>query len=124
MCFLFFYKCVIYLSNPPWGWDMLYKPPHITNTIFCNNIFTLDKQEKIYYNQKKECRMSRIHIISRGKNWAIKREENSRATKIYKLKNSAIKYAVEITGIGEDFIVHKQDGSVDWIGNIGEKKGV
>jgi hypothetical protein len=54
----------------------------------------------------------RVHIISRGDGWAIKKEGNTKATKIYQNKDSAIKGAQNFIEQGHDVIVHKRDGSI------------
>lgn len=57
---------------------------------------------------------SRVHVISRGKGWAVKSEGASKADKIYSNKPSAIKKASKSSG--KDVIVHKRDGSIQkWI---------
>lgn len=54
----------------------------------------------------------RAHIISRDDGWAIKLEGNTKATKIYQNKDSAIKGAKKLVEQGHDVIVHKKDGSI------------
>jgi len=54
----------------------------------------------------------RIHIISRKDNWAIKKEDKTRASKIYNNKNSAISSARKLKEKGLDVIVHDKDGSI------------
>jgi len=51
----------------------------------------------------------RVHIISRGDNWAVKKEGTTRASKIYQDKESAITSARKS---GLDVVVHKKDGSI------------
>ena len=59
---------------------------------------------------------SRVHVISRSGAWAIKKEGASRATKIYKNKDSAVNNAKKSSPKGGDVIVHKKDGSIQkWI---------
>ena len=55
---------------------------------------------------------SRVHIISRDDGWAIKKEGNTKATKIFENKDSAIKGAKKLIEQGHDVIVHKKDGSI------------
>lgn len=57
-------------------------------------------------------RNKRIHIISRKDNWAIKKEDKTRASKIYSNKNSAISSARKLKEKGLDVIVHGKDGSI------------
>jgi hypothetical protein len=54
----------------------------------------------------------RVHIISRDGGWAIKKEGNTKATKIYQSKDSAIRGARKFIEKGHDVIVHKRDGSI------------
>ncbi len=57
----------------------------------------------------------RAHIISRKDGWAIKKEDASRASKIYKKKDVAIKNSEKLREKGHDVIVHKKDGTIqDW----------
>jgi hypothetical protein len=58
---------------------------------------------------------SRVHVISRKDRWAVKKEGNSRASKIYGTKSAAEKGASEISK-GSDVVIHRRDGSVQkWI---------
>ncbi len=54
----------------------------------------------------------RVHVISRKDAWAIKKQGASRATKIYKKKDTALREARKMCKIGYDVIVHKKDGSI------------
>jgi hypothetical protein len=57
----------------------------------------------------------RAHIISRKDGWAIKKEDASRASKIYKRKDTAVKDSEKLRKQGHDVIVHKKDGTIqDW----------
>lgn len=57
----------------------------------------------------------KVHVISRQSGWAVKSEGTSRASKIYKTKNEAVKGA-KSTSKGRDVVVHKKDGSIErWI---------
>ena len=60
--------------------------------------------------KKKESR--RVHIISRKDGWAIKKEDKTRASKIYNNKKSAVSSARKLKEKGHDVIVHKKDGSI------------
>jgi hypothetical protein len=51
----------------------------------------------------------RVHVISRGDNWAVKKEGNVKASKIYPDKQTAISDARRS---GSDVVVHKKDGSI------------
>jgi len=54
----------------------------------------------------------RAHVISRKDGWAVKKQGKSRASKIYKDKESAVKSARKLKGKGMDVVVHKRDGSI------------
>jgi len=67
--------------------------------------------------KKSSTKKSRVHVISRDKGWAVKKEGASRATKIYKGKDTAVKKATKSAKKkGGDVVVHKRDGSIQkWI---------
>jgi hypothetical protein len=54
----------------------------------------------------------RIHVISRNGGWAVKKEGNAKASKIYSTKDAAVKGARK-TSKGHDVVVHKKDGSIE-----------
>jgi hypothetical protein len=54
----------------------------------------------------------RIHVISRSGGWAVKKEGNTKASKIYSTKDAAVKGASK-SSKGRDIIVHKKDGSIE-----------
>ena len=57
----------------------------------------------------------RVHVISRKDRWAVKKEGNSKASKIYVTKSAAEKNASKIAN-GRDVVIHKRDGSIQkWI---------
>ncbi len=53
----------------------------------------------------------RVHVISRKDGWAVKKEGNSKASKIYGTKSAAEKSALRISE-GGDVVIHRRDGSV------------
>jgi hypothetical protein len=53
------------------------------------------------------------HIITRGKGWALKRENASKATKVYETKENAREDAERFRDRGCDIIVHKRNGYVE-----------
>jgi len=57
--------------------------------------------------------IKRTHIIKRGKGWALKKEGNIRATKLYETKDAAIKDAQKDRKNGSDVVIHKTDGTVE-----------
>ena len=64
-------------------------------------------------SQASNCR--RVHVISRRDRWVVKKEGNSRASKIYDSKSAAEKGASEISN-GSDVVIHRRDGTVQkWI---------
>jgi len=54
----------------------------------------------------------RVHVISRGKSWVVKKEGNSKVTRIYKDKKSAVSDTRKLIRNGYDVVIHKRDGSV------------
>lgn len=54
---------------------------------------------------------NKVHVISRNGGWAVKKEGNSRASKIYSTKDAAVKGARSLSK-GSDIVVHKRDGSI------------
>ena len=70
------------------------------------------KGEIIMLKKSGESVLKRVHIISRKDEWAIKKEGVSKASKIYREKETAIKQAQKLRKNGYDVIVHKKDGSI------------
>ena len=57
----------------------------------------------------------RAHIVKRESGWAVKKEGNEKASKIYRTKEEAIKDSERLRDRGTDVIIHKEDGSIqDW----------
>ena len=54
----------------------------------------------------------RTHIISRDKGWAIKKEGNSKASRVLGTKAEAIRDAQRFKRQGSDVIIHRRDGSI------------
>lgn len=54
----------------------------------------------------------KIHVISRNGAWAVKSEGATRASRIYKTKDAAVKGATKSSN-GRDVVIHKRDGSID-----------
>jgi hypothetical protein len=55
----------------------------------------------------------RVHIISREKGWAIKKEGVSRASQVHQNKEAAVKSARRFKRRGLDVVVHRRDGSIE-----------
>jgi hypothetical protein len=55
----------------------------------------------------------RIHVMPRKQFWAIRKQGASRALKLYKTKEEAIKNALSFRQSGFDIFIHKNDGSVE-----------
>jgi hypothetical protein len=55
----------------------------------------------------------RVHVISRKHSWAVKKEGLSRASKVYRTKETAVVGARRLKKAGHDVIVHKRDGSIE-----------
>lgn len=65
-------------------------------------------------NKRRETKSSkRVHVISRDKGWALKKEGLSRATKIHQSKEAAVNSARKLRRRGHDVIIHKRDGSIE-----------
>jgi len=57
----------------------------------------------------------RAHIVKRDSGWAVRKEGNEKASKIYPTKEKAIQGAEKLLEEGSDLIIHKGDGSIqDW----------
>ncbi len=59
-------------------------------------------------------RSKRIHVISRDGGWAVKKEGNTRASKVYSTKAAAIEGAKR-SSKGHQVVIHKRDGSIESI---------
>lgn len=65
--------------------------------------------------KSKTSNYKRVHVISTRDRWAVLKEGNSRASKIYDTKSAAEKRASEISN-GGDVVIHRRDGTVQkWI---------
>jgi hypothetical protein len=53
----------------------------------------------------------RVHVISRKTGWAVKKEGNAKASKLFDKKEAAVEGARKLSK-GHDIIVHKKDGSI------------
>lgn len=53
----------------------------------------------------------RVHVISRKDGWAVKKEGNTKATRVFDRKEAAVEGARKLSK-GHDVIVHKKDGSI------------
>lgn len=57
----------------------------------------------------------RAHIVKRDSGWAVRKEGNKKASKVYRTKEEAIKSTEKLRKEGSEVIVHKEDGSIqDW----------
>lgn len=58
---------------------------------------------------------NRIHIISRGNRWVVKKEGMSRASRILDSKKKAINNAKQklVLGKTSKIVVHRKDGTVE-----------
>ncbi len=54
----------------------------------------------------------KLHVISRQGGWAVKKEGNTKASKVYSTKDAAVKGA-RTSSKGQDIVVHKKDGSIE-----------
>ena len=55
--------------------------------------------------------LRRVHVMSRGHKWAVKRSDRSRASRVFLKKVQAICYAKNRRGVA--IIVHRLDGTVE-----------
>lgn len=53
----------------------------------------------------------RVHVISRKDGWAVKKEGNTKASRLCDKKEAAVEVARKLSK-GRDVIVHKKDGSI------------
>jgi len=54
----------------------------------------------------------RVHIIKRLNGWAVKKEGNLRASRLFDVKKEAEQSASEMREKGYDIIIHGKDGSI------------
>lgn len=55
----------------------------------------------------------RVHIIKRNSRWAVRKEENQKASKIFETKEDARQHSQSYRQKGHDVVIHKQDGSIE-----------
>lgn len=80
-------------------------------------VLTIPNELKNRIEQFKSKTMAteRTHIVKRESGWAVKKEGNEKASRIYKTKEEAIKGSEKLRDQGSDVIIHKEDGSIqDW----------
>jgi hypothetical protein len=53
-----------------------------------------------------------VHVISRKDGWAVKREGNTRASRVFDRKEAAVEGPKKLSKGISDVIVHKKDGSI------------
>lgn len=63
--------------------------------------------------RRKTKSVRRVHVISRDKGWAVKKEGLSRATRIHRSKEAAVSSAGKLKTRGHDVIIHRRDGSIE-----------
>lgn len=56
---------------------------------------------------------NRYHITKRGDGWAVKKEGNQRASKVYDSKDAATSSSQKFREKGSDLVIHKKDGSIE-----------
>ena len=60
---------------------------------------------------------SRSHIIKRKEGWAVKKQGNQNATRVFPTQDEAIRSARNMKASSE-IVIHRKDGSIrDWIKN-------
>jgi len=56
----------------------------------------------------------RVHVISRGKKWAVLKEDKSRASRLYDKKDDAVNHANRLRNDeGYEVVIHREDGTVE-----------
>ena len=60
---------------------------------------------------------NKAHIIKRGTQWALLKEDADRASKIYDTKKDALEGAKKLDSLsGYDIVVHKKNGLIEkWV---------
>ena len=58
-------------------------------------------------------KQSRVHIIKRGEGWAVKKEGNQIASRVFKSKTEAVKDSQIYSSRGFDVVVHRADGTIE-----------
>jgi hypothetical protein len=56
---------------------------------------------------------TRVHIIKRESGWAVRKEGNQKASKIFDTKDGAWQHSQTFRQKGHDVIIHKTDGSIE-----------
>lgn len=55
------------------------------------------------------------HVVKRESGWAVRKEGNTKASKVYRTKEEAIRSTEKLRKEGSEVIVHNGDGSIqDW----------
>src|SRR5208337_802658 len=54
----------------------------------------------------------RVHVISRSDGWAVKKEGNTRASRVVKTKDEAVSTARKVASKALDVVIHKKDGTI------------
>jgi hypothetical protein len=56
---------------------------------------------------------TRVHIIKRDHGWAIKKEGDLKASKVYNTKEDARLQSLAYRAKGHDIVIHNSDGSIE-----------
>jgi len=57
--------------------------------------------------------VQRVHVTSRTKGWAVKKQGLSKASRVYPTKDSAVTSAKKYRSQGLDIVIHKKDGTIE-----------
>jgi uncharacterized protein YdaT len=58
----------------------------------------------------------RVHVIARQGKWAVKKEGNQRASRIFADRDAAVQAAKRLAGTAMDVVVHRKDGTIlKWV---------
>jgi len=60
-----------------------------------------------------EMEKQRVHIIKRKSRWALRKEGNQKASRIFETKEDARQHIQSYRQKGHDVVIHKKDGSIE-----------
>lgn len=62
--------------------------------------------------EEKSTDRKRVHVTSRKTGWATKKQGLSKASKVYRTKDSAVRNARKLRTKGHDVVIHRKDGTI------------
>jgi len=72
-----------------------------------------DRRADMSTRKRRRKSTERVHVISRDEGWAIKKEGRSRASRILRTKDDAVRSTRTLQSQGHDIIIHRADGSIE-----------